>query len=121
MSTFNLSQGDQRLFEQLIEKSVTDTEFRARLLENPKAVIEEATGVHFPATVRFAEKPADVDIYVVLPEPINANVELSEAELEAVAGGVMSDWCVCTDTSTCECTLFTCIQNTGKDLSEAVA
>ena len=108
MSFYNLSEGDERLISQILEKSMVDPDFRQGLIDNPQQTIAEVLGYELPSKIGFTEKPEEFDIYVVLPDPVVTDVELSEAELEAVAGGV-TDWCACTDSQTCECTLFSCI------------
>ena len=73
----------------LAARAVTDAGFRARVLADPHAAAREA-GIDLPAgaRVRFAEKPAGLDHIVVLPDLVESDHALSEAELEAVAGGL---------------------------------
>ncbi|HYH82602.1 MAG TPA: NHLP leader peptide family RiPP precursor [Longimicrobium sp.] len=70
----------------LLVRSATDMEFRARLLSDPRAAIAEFTGHELPANyrVKFVENKGDATL--VLPDFVNEG-ELSENELEAVAGG----------------------------------
>jgi hypothetical protein len=75
----------------LIEKSLQDEDFRQRLLEDPKGAVEQELGTRLPEGVRVqaVEESADT-IYLVLPStPIAAaeGAELSDQELESVAGG----------------------------------
>jgi len=76
----------------LIEKSVEDESFRQRLIEDPKGAVEQELGMQLPEEVRVVtvEETADT-IYLVLPSstPIAAaeGAELSDRELESVAGG----------------------------------
>ena len=69
----------------VLTRSATDTEFRTRLLSDPRAAIEEATGRDVPADmdIRFVEN--DGFATIVLPD--FAGSELSDNQLEAVAGG----------------------------------
>ena len=75
----------------LIEKSVEDESFRQRLIEDPKATVEQELGTRLPEGVRVVtvEETADT-IYLVLPSTSMAGaegVELSDQELESVSGG----------------------------------
>jgi hypothetical protein len=74
----------------LIERSLEDEDFRQRLLDDPKGTIEHDLGSRLPESieVRVVEESAQT-IYLVLPSR-SADVqggELSDQELEAVAGG----------------------------------
>lgn len=71
----------------LIRKSLQDESFRGRLLADPKGTIEQELGRKLPADleVQVLEETED-SIYLVLP-PARAIGELSDAELDAVAGG----------------------------------
>lgn len=65
-------------------KAQTDTAFRNRLKADPRAVLQEA-GLNVPASmqIKVVEDSANSRT-LVLPPPAG---ELSEAELESVAGG----------------------------------
>jgi hypothetical protein len=71
----------------VLTRSATDLEFRKRLLANPRGALSEYVGATFPDSldVTFIENTADATI--VLPDPVDAEAEISEAELETVAGG----------------------------------
>jgi hypothetical protein len=74
----------------LIERGLEDESFRRRLLEEPRAALEEELGSRLPEGVRVVavEETADT-IYLVLPSasPAGGGEELSDRELEQVAGG----------------------------------
>jgi hypothetical protein len=74
----------------LIQRSLEDEDFRQRLLDDPKGTIEHDLGSRLPESieVRVVGESAQT-IYLVLPSR-SADVqggELSDQELEAVAGG----------------------------------
>ncbi len=71
----------------LLSRSATDRGFRQKLLTEPRAAIAEYTGRDVPDSfdVVFVENTAAATI--VLPDPVDPEAELSEAELETVAGG----------------------------------
>jgi hypothetical protein len=94
--------GRAEVERRLVARSLEDDAFRLRLLEDPRAAVEEELGVQLPAEVqvRVVEETADT-IYLVLPSasPLGESGELSDRELEAVAGGEYTDL-----TGTCEAT-----------------
>ena len=73
--------------QELLTRSATDPEFRQKLLTDPRAAFSEFTGREIPEpfNVRFIENKAGAT--VVLPDPIDPEAEMSEQDLEAVAGG----------------------------------
>ena len=68
----------------LIEKASNDSEFRTRLLDNPRNTIEEEFGVTLPEgfSVRVHEQSATETHLVLPPDP-----RLSIDDLQLVAGG----------------------------------
>lgn len=73
----------------IIAQTWKDEVYKQQLLSNPKAVIEREFGVQLPAQLSvqvLEENPTT--LYFVLPmRPDLAGAELSDAQLEAVAGG----------------------------------
>ena len=82
--------GRAEMERRLVERSLQDESFRRRLLEDPTAVVEEELGTRLPEGVeeRAVEETADT-IYLVPPSasPLGEGGELSDRELEVVAGG----------------------------------
>jgi hypothetical protein len=89
-----MSEGSGRaeMERRLIEKSIEDDAFRRRLLEDPKWAVEQELGTQLPEEVRVVALEETQDtIYLVLPGTPTAGAEggeLSDQELEKVAGGV---------------------------------
>jgi hypothetical protein len=83
--------GRAEMERRLIQRSLEDEAFRQRLLDEPRAAIEQELGTQLPESieVRVVEESADT-IYLVLPSR-SADAqggELSDQELDAVAGGM---------------------------------
>jgi hypothetical protein len=78
----------QEQLQNLLARSATDMDFRHKLLNDPRATVAEFTGHDVPESVsfRFIENKADATF--VLPNPVSSEAELSETELETVAGGI---------------------------------
>ena len=81
--------------EFLVSRATSDESFLAELRANPKAVVERELANLMPG---FVQLPASMEIevleenpnklYLVLPpRPMPADGELSDSQLEAVAGG----------------------------------
>jgi hypothetical protein len=84
----------------LVQRSMEDEDFRQRLLDDPKGAVEQELGSRLPegVEVRAVEESAQI-IYLVLPSasPLGQGGELSDQELDEVAGGDESDnpWAGC--------------------------
>jgi hypothetical protein len=74
----------------VIAKSNDDAAFRQAVIDNPKAAVEKLFNVELPAHVSFNVVQEAADQYtIVLPhqQAVGAGGELSDNDLEAVAGG----------------------------------
>ena len=69
----------------LIDRATADEEFRARLLSDPKAAVEEELGLTIPAGFNIVvhENVAADTTHLVLPP----SAKLGEADLQQAAGG----------------------------------
>ena len=66
-------------------KAAADPDFRARLLQDPKASVHEALGVSLPDAVRIqVHQETAGAVHPVLPP----GSSLSESDLQAAAGGI---------------------------------
>ena len=83
MSTETVTAGELRA--RLVEKAAADEGFRARLLADPKAVVEDELGLSIPAgfTIKVHEERADTG-HLILPPA----AYLTDDDLEQAAGGV---------------------------------
>jgi hypothetical protein len=84
----------QEFEQRLTGKAMKDMDFRKQLIDNPNVVIESEMGLKIPenVTVKVLEEDAKT-IYLVLPHtPVQgAEMELTDAELQSVAGGTASE------------------------------
>jgi hypothetical protein len=78
----------KEIMEQAQKRSTTDPQFRSRLLSNPNSAVQELAGKPIPPNfkVRALERQG-YDVTLLLPDPVSKAGELSDAELEQVAGG----------------------------------
>ena len=80
----------QQIEQHLIERAMKDETFRKQLIENPGTAIETETGIKIPETMKIKVLEEDQQtVYLILPQNSarNDEIELSESELEKVAGG----------------------------------
>ena len=73
----------------IVDRATRDPQFRQNLLQDPKRTVEQELGVSIPENIeiRVVEETPST-LYLVLPaQSIRAGQELSDQELEQVAGG----------------------------------
>ena len=74
--------------ESLVGKANADADFRAQLLNDPKAAIKQELGFNIPSSVAIeVHEESDTTAHLVLP-PAS---KLGERDLQAVAGGITWD------------------------------
>ncbi|MEH1770606.1 NHLP leader peptide family RiPP precursor [Nostoc sp.] len=89
MSQQEQAQTRQDIEARIIAKAWKDEAYKQELLSNPRSVIGREFGVEFPSDVNvqiLEENPTS--LHFVLPmSPVAIAQELSEEQLEAIAGG----------------------------------
>ncbi|MEL6626810.1 MAG: NHLP leader peptide family RiPP precursor [Bacteroidota bacterium] len=83
---------NQKIIAQLLEKSWDDPNFRQNLIEKPEATIQQATGASLDIpegrTLKVVDQTDDSYVYLNLPpRPDMDEVELTDTQLELIAGG----------------------------------
>jgi hypothetical protein len=73
--------------DKVLERSTTDAEFRKLCLSDAHAAIEKASGQPLPREVRIRFTTEASEMAVRLPD-FRGSGELSDEELESVAGGL---------------------------------
>lgn len=86
-ATWTYEEG-KKAMDEAVRRSATDPAFRKTLLTNVNKAVEEVAGKPLPPgyKIRVVEK-GDADMTLVLPDPVKGGGELSDKELEQVAGG----------------------------------
>jgi hypothetical protein len=79
----------------IIQRSLEEESYRRSMLEDPRTAVEEELGTRLPESVQVRAVEETVEtIYLVLPSgsPVEEGGELSDQDLEAVAGGGSTFW-----------------------------
>jgi hypothetical protein len=96
MSSFR-GMNQNAAIEAIVSRAAIDFDFRRQLLDDPRRAIKDALGIEIPTdvTIKFIEKDVSVDALVVLPDFRGTQQdegELSDDDLQSVAGGVGDDY-----------------------------
>ncbi|MGM0607911.1 MAG: NHLP leader peptide family RiPP precursor [Candidatus Muiribacteriota bacterium] len=85
----------QETINKVQSKAATDKGFRNKALNNPKEAVKELTGKDIPEDfkIKIIENEAGVDQTFVLPDFVGE--ELSDEQLDDVAGGRCRGQCNC--------------------------
>lgn len=82
---------EQKLYAEVVRKAWDDAEFKKELIANPLQAIENFTGkkIQLPEgkTLVVRDQMDDSTVYINIPAAPEVDAELSEEQLEAVAGG----------------------------------
>jgi hypothetical protein len=82
---------EQKLYSEIVQKAWDDAEFKKELLANPLEAIEKHTGkkINLPEgkTLIVRDQTDDATVYINIPSKVEIDAELSDEQLEAVAGG----------------------------------
>ena len=85
----------QELEQEIVAKAWKDEAFKQQLLSNPKKTIAKEIGIEPPENieVRVLEVSSNTIYFVIpmKPSEMEAEGELSEEALEAVAGGIANE------------------------------
>ncbi len=86
------------IFAKCKQKAMVDKDFRAKILADPRGVIEETAGEKLPDDfqIQIIESDPVASMAFFLPPMAETDVELSDEDLENVAGGLCSgDQSIC--------------------------
>lgn len=76
---------------QLIARASEDAAFRAQLIADPKATVQQEFGVEMPDYINIQVHQSELnDVHLVLPPDLEAGMELDEDLLEAISAGLCS-------------------------------
>jgi hypothetical protein len=91
-------QDEEHLLDSAMRRSMLDADFRALLVKDSATALQKISSKPLPDNYRpqFVDNSGPGRIFI-LPDPLPATGELSDTELEEVAGGA----CTCTN---CCCT-----------------
>jgi hypothetical protein len=83
---------EQKMYAEIIQKAWEDAEFKKRLVNNPVETIENLTGkkINIPADKKIVvrDQTDESVFYINIPAKTSDDIELSDDQLEMVAGGM---------------------------------
>ena len=80
--------GDDML-KQIVDRSALDSDFRQKLLDDPKTTISQELGITIPDSMNIRIHESDMQtVHVALPPDPN----ITEEQLEAVSAGLCCCW-----------------------------
>ena len=80
--------GDEML-QQIVDKSLVNSQFRQQLLSDPKTAISEELGITIPESMTIKVHESDMQtVHLALPPDPN----ITEEQLEAVSAGLCCCW-----------------------------
>jgi hypothetical protein len=79
------------LFKKVLQKAKDDENFKTQLLQHPKAVIEKFIGEDLPDSITICIHEDTPTLRNLVISTILSTEELTDQELEAVAGGVLEN------------------------------
>ena len=84
---------DRKALDAILERAAVDWGFRQQLLTDWRRAIQQSFNIVVPPTftMRFVERDDGIDALIVLPDFRKTDDELSDHELESIAGGVDAD------------------------------
>ncbi len=76
------------IMDHLAKFASENAEYRKALIENPRDIVSKQFVMDIPenVTIKIVEDTAET-LHIVLPHSVESGEELSDADLEAVAGG----------------------------------
>jgi len=77
----------RRIVDAVHERARTDRTFRTLAIRDPRKAVKELTGEDVPSSFRIAFVDADAYDFVSVLPPSDVSGELTEDELDVVAGG----------------------------------
>jgi hypothetical protein len=80
----------KELEEQLIARAIKDDSYRQELISDPRAAVEQQLGYALSPQVQIQVIEHDPEtVYLLLPKKEETSAELSDEQLDSVAGGVL--------------------------------